>query len=225
MNKKPEPPRRWTWPHYRFAQYSFPLLCKLLGGWRVCGLENVPEQGGALIASNHLSFADPVIVGSALRRRTYYFAKAELFVPIFGWIIRKCYAFPVERGGADMGAAKEAIKLLEAGELLTLFPEGTRGRDGKLQELSTGAVMLASRGGVPIIPCAICGSDDILPIGAKFFHRGKVAVSFGAPIDSLQYGERPAKQELGVLTEQLRDSLVELQADQQQLRAVQPGQE
>ena len=216
MNRKPEPPRRWTWPHYRFVQYSFPRLCRLLGGWRVHGLENVPEEGGAVIASNHLSFLDPVVVGSALRRRTYYFAKAELFVPVFGWIIRKCYAFPVERGGADMTAAKEAIKLLRDGELLTMFPEGTRSRDGRLQELSTGAAMLAARAGVPIIPCAMRGTDVVMPIGAKFFHRGRVTVSFGAPIDPLQYGEKPAKQELGRLTQQVSDAILGLQAQQEQ---------
>lgn len=219
MSKRPEPPRRWTWPHYRFVQLSFPWLCRCLGGWRVQGLENVPERGGAVIASNHLSFLDPVVVGSALRRRTYYFAKAELFVPVFGWIIRKCYAFEVERGGADMAAAREAIKLLRSGELLTMFPEGTRSRDGKLQELSTGAAMLASRGGVPIIPCAVRGTNQVLPIGAKRLRRGKVAVSFGEPVDTLQYGRKPAKQELRALTGQLRDAILRLQAEQERIWA------
>ncbi len=220
MDKRPEPPRRWTWPHYRFVQYSFPWLCRCLGGWRVRGLENVPKQGGAIIASNHLSFLDPVVVGSALRRRTYYFAKAELFVPIFGWIIRKCYAFPVERGGADMAAAKAAIKLLRGGELLTMFPEGTRSRDGSLGEISTGAAMLASRGGVPIIPCALRGTNQVMPIGAKFFRRGRVAVSFGEPVDSLQYGEKPTKQELRGLTQQLRNTILDLQAEQDEFYAL-----
>jgi len=219
MIKTPEPPRRWTWPHYRLVQYALPRMCRLLGGWRVHGHDNVPEQGGAVIASNHLSFMDPPVVGSALRRRTYYFAKAELFVPIVGWVIRKCYAFPVERGGADTTAAKHAIRLLRAGELLTLFPEGTRSRDGKLQELSTGGALLASRAGVPIIPCALRGTDLLLPIGARFLHRGKVTVSFAPPIDSLQYGEKPGKRELELLTQQLSEAILGLQAEQEQFYA------
>lgn len=219
MNKTPEPPRKWTWPHYRFVQFSLPRLLRCLGGWRVVGHDNVPERGGAVIASNHLSFLDPPVVGSALRRRTYYFAKAELFVPVFGWIIRKCYALPVERGGADTTAAKEAIKLLGGGELLTLFPEGTRSRDGKLQELSTGAALLASRGGVPLIPCAVRGTNEVLPVGAKFFRRGRVVVSFGPPVDSLQFGEKPGKEDLTIITQQLRSGILELQAEQEAFRA------
>ena len=122
MRRSYEPPRRWTWPHYRFVQCTLPRIIALLGGWRVEGVENVPDEGGAVIASNHLSHLDPPVVGSAMPRRTYYFAKSELFSsPVFGFIIRKCYAFPANRGAADTRALKNAIELLKAGELLTMF--------------------------------------------------------------------------------------------------------
>jgi len=214
MNKTPEPPRRWTWPHYRCVQWSLPRILRMLGGFRVTGVENLPRVGGAVIASNHLSFLDPPVVGSAMPRRTYYFAKSELFVPVFGWIIRKCYAFPVERGGADTRALKHAIELLQAGELLTMFPEGTRSQDGQVHEFDLGAALAAARGGVPIVPCALTGTNDVLPVGARRFHRGKVAVSFGAPIDPLQSGPKPRKEELARVTNLVEEAVRGLKAEQ-----------
>ncbi|HUS81505.1 MAG TPA: lysophospholipid acyltransferase family protein [Armatimonadota bacterium] len=217
MRIQPEPQRRWTWPHYRFAQYSLRCFFTVNGGWRVIGRERVPSEGGAVIASNHLSFLDPPAVGAALRRRTYYFAKSELFVPVFGAIIRKCYAFPVERGGADTGATRAAIELLRAGELMVMFPEGTRSHDGELHELNLGAPLLASRAGVPIIPAAVWGTDRVLPVGARFFHRGPVCISFGEPIDALQFGDKPKKDDLIRLNEQLRRAIEGLRAEQRRL--------
>jgi len=219
MNKTPEPPRRWTWPHYRMVQWTLPVILRMLGGFRVTGLEHLPAQDGAVIASNHLSFLDPPTVGVAMPRRTYYFAKSELFKPIFGWIIRKCYAFPVERGAADTRALKNAIELLRGGELLTMFPEGTRSRDGQLGEFDLGAALAASRAGVPIIPCALTGTDVVMPIGSPFFHRGRVAVSFGEPIDTLQFGAKPGKEDLQRLTSLTEQAVRALKAEQQAFMA------
>lgn len=215
MDRLYEPPRRWTWPHYRFVQFTLPKIVALLGGWRVRGVENIPDEGGAVIAANHLSHLDPPVVGSAIPRRTYYFAASELFRnPIFGFIIRKCYAFPVRRGAADRRALKGAIELLEAGELLTMFPEGTRSRTGELGEFDLGAALAASRAGVPIVPCALSGTDVVLPRGAKFLKRGKVAISFAEPIDTLQFGEKPAKEDLQLMTEQVEAAVREMRAEQ-----------
>ncbi len=221
MVKTPEPPRKWTWPHYRFVQWGLPKLLRMLGGFRVVGVENVPEEGGAVIASNHLSFLDPPAVGCAMPRRTYYFAKSELFVPVFGWIIRKCYAFPVDRGAADTRALKNAIWLLKAGELLTMFPEGTRSVDGTVGEFDLGAALAASRAGVPVIPCALTGTNEVLPIGAKFFRRGRVAVSFGTPIDTLQFGPKPGKEDLQRITRQIEEAVRALKAEQEEFFAEQ----
>ncbi len=215
MIKTPEPPRKWTWPHYRMVQWTLPLILRMLGGFRVTGRENVPAEGGAVIASNHLSFLDPPAVGVAIARRTYYFAKSELFAPVFGWIIRKCYAFPVERGSADTRALKNAIGLLRAGELLTMFPEGTRSRDGQVGEFDLGAALAASRAGVPIIPCALTGTEKVLPVGAWYFHRGRVAVSFGEPIDTMQFGAKPGKEELARLTKMTEEAVRALKAEQE----------
>jgi 1-acyl-sn-glycerol-3-phosphate acyltransferase len=215
MDRSYEPPRSWTWPHYHFAMWFVPLLCRICGGHRVVGAENVPDEGGAVIASNHLSHLDPPVVGTAMPRRTYYFAAAYLFNnPIFGFIIRKCYAFPVKRGAADTRALKNAIEVLKAGELLTMFPEGTRSRTGELGEFDLGAALAASRAGVPIVPCAVTGTNDILPRGASFLRRGRVAVSFGEPIDSLQFGPKPRKPDLKRITDQVEAAVHEMKDEQ-----------
>ncbi len=216
MSIRIEPWDRPTNRLYRFAHWILPKLYRLNGGWFVFGQDNVPKEGGAVVVSNHLSFLDPPVIGSALPRRTYYFAKAELFVPVFGAIIRKCYAFPVKRGEADLAATREAIRLLRAGELLVMFPEGTRSRDGMLQDFDLGAVLVASRAGVPLLPTAVYGTDRVLPIGAKFPRRGKIAVSFGAPIDSQQFGPKPNKDELAELNELVRGAIAALQRSQRE---------
>lgn len=215
MDRLYEPPRSWTWPHYRFIQWLVPTVCRLCGGHCVRGAENVPDEGGALIASNHVSHLDPPVVGTAIRRRSYYFAAAELFRnPIFGGFIRKCYAFPVRRGEADRSALKAAIQLLEMGELLTMFPEGTRSHTGEISEFDLGAALAASRARVPIIPCALSGTNLILPRGAKWLRRGRVAVTFGEPIDTLKYGEKPGKEDLRRITEEVEASVRSMQAEQ-----------
>jgi 1-acyl-sn-glycerol-3-phosphate acyltransferase len=217
MKKTPEPIRSFTWPHYTFMQKVFiPTLYRALGGWKVYGRENVPLTGGALIASNHVSFLDPPTLGAGLPRRTYYFAKKELFeIPIFGSIIRKCYAFPVEREVGDREAVRNAIKLVQDGELLIIFPEGGRSPDGTLKEGGVGAALIASRGGVPIVPSAVRGTNIAMPLHAKRLHRAKLSVAFGEPI--VPPGERMTKVELQAMTDELMTRIAALQADLERL--------
>ena len=221
MRKEPEPIRSWTWPHYEMVRIFLPRLWRLFGGWRFEGQEHIPETGGAVIAPNHVSFFDPPAVGSSLPRRVYYFAKKELFeIPLFSWLIHKCYAFPVNREASDLTAFRHAIRLLQSGELLVVFPEGGRSQDGTLEEAGIGAALIASRAGVPIIPCSLWGTDHVLPRGAWFLHTGLVQVSFGAPITYEEYGSRrPTKAELQQVTERLMSVIEELRAAQQQFAA------
>ena len=218
MRKAPEPIRSWTWPHYQMVHFFLPQLLRLLGGWRVVGRENVPQSGGAVIAPNHVSFLDPPAVGSALPRRTYYFAKKELFeIPIFGWIIRKCYAFPVDREISDLEAFRHAIRLLQAGELLVVFPEGRRTSDGELEQGRVGAALIASRARVPLIPCALHGTNQVLPRGSWYLHRGIVQVSFGEPITFDEFSTRRLnKEQLQKVTDQLMNSIAQMQREQEE---------
>jgi 1-acyl-sn-glycerol-3-phosphate acyltransferase len=212
---EPEPVRPWIWPHYRMVQFGLPRVLRLLGGFEVHGLENVPASGGAIIAANHTSYLDPPVVGVALPRRSYYFAKKELFqVPLFGRIIRKCYAFPVDREGTDRVAIRNAVKVLKAGELLTLFPEGGRSPDGSVQEGTPGVAFIAKQAGVPIVPCALKGVDQVLPRRGWYLHRGRVAVRFGTPIQVSSFLERNAeKSALNAVVEAVMASVRQMRAE------------
>ena len=218
MHKAPEPIRSWTWPHYELVRTLLPKMWQLLGGWCVAGQEHIPEEGGAVIAPNHVSYFDPPAVGASLPRRTYYFAKKELFaIPVFGWLVRKCYAFPVDREGSDHTAFRHAIRLLQAGELLVVFPEGGRSQDGNLEEGGIGAALIASRAGVPLIPCSVWGTDVVLPRGAWFVHTALVQVSFARPIafPSLD-SQRLNKDQLQQITEQVMAAIAELRGAQEE---------
>jgi 1-acyl-sn-glycerol-3-phosphate acyltransferase len=156
---------------------------RLNGGFSVSGRDNIPQTGGSILASNHRSYLDPPTIGVSIRRRTYYFAKQELFKnPVFGRFIRSVYAFPVDREGVDRTAIRHAINLLKSGELLTLFPEGTRSGDGTLGEPTPGVAFIAKQADVPIVPCALTGTDVVLPPKAWHLHRGRITVQFGEPV-------------------------------------------
>lgn len=170
------------------------LLFRLLFHWRVSGLENVP-QGGAIIAPNHQSIWDIPLVALALAgRRTYFMAKSELFRnPIFARIIRTLLAFPVRRGAPDRAAIRYAIEILKQGELLTIFPEGTRSKTGELKEAEAGLSLIAARAQVPIVPVGIKGTRQMFS-REKFLP--KVEIHFGEPINvqaaESADGEKPA---------------------------------
>lgn len=203
MRKEPQPPRSWTWPHYWMCRQMGRLLFRLAGGFEVGGLENIPE-GGALLAANHISYADPPAVGCALPKRCYYFAKRQLFeIPLFGAFIRSVYAFPVNREGTDRTAIRHAVGLLEAGEKVTIFPEGTRSPDGTLQEANTGAAFIAKLADAPMVPTALVGTDDFLPRGSLFIHRAKITVSFGEPVYIDDFTGQDGKPDLRAATDTL----------------------
>ena len=142
----------------------------------IIGLENLPKSGPYILASNHNSYADPPLIGSCINKETYYIAKKELFkIPIFGWLIKKTNAFPIDRESGDVGALKNAIKILSDGNSLLVFPEGTRANIGKVRKLKNGVAMLSVTSGSPVVPVAIINSDKLLS-----FKRLKV--HFGLPM-------------------------------------------
>ncbi len=121
-------------------------------GLEMHGTENIPVSGGAIIASNHISGLDPFAVGQATRRRVHFMAKKELFATWFGnFLYRSGNAFPVDRHKSDLGAIKTSLRLLQAGQLLVIFPQGTRGG----QENKNGAAFFAIKGKVPVVPAGI----------------------------------------------------------------------
>ena len=151
---------------------SFPL--------EVYGKENVPRHGAFILASNHLSYADPNIIGGCLPRRLSYMAKESLFRNnFFGFLLTQVGTLPVKRETGDIGAIKEALKRLKLGCPLVLFPEGTTMSVNK--QNYPGVAFIAVKSGVPVVPVYVKGSDQVLPAGTKFFRRRPVSVTFGKP--------------------------------------------
>ena len=127
------------------------------------GREHIPGHGPAIVASNHRSFFDPLIIATMTRRPMYYVAKHELFDlhPLVGWLLSALGAFPVHRGNGDQDMIATAKKLLARGELVLIFPEGTRNRPGPLGRPRRGVGRLVLESGAPMIPVAIFGTDAI----------------------------------------------------------------
>lgn len=147
---------------------------------KIIGLENIPPSGGAIIASNHVSLFDPPVIGTAFSRTIHFMAKEELFSnPLIGWFLKNLKAFPVRRAAADRTAIRHAIGILENGELLGLFPEGTRSTTGQLGKPETGLAMIALKTGVSIIPTAVIGTNQVCKNGYLF---PRFVIKFGKPI-------------------------------------------
>jgi len=152
-------------------------------GIKVYGKENLPKTGGFILASNHVSNLDPVAVGVACPRALNYMAKDSLFNnSVASWALYKSNAFPLKRESADLSAIKEAIRRVNLGGGLLLFPEGTRAPDGSVHEPQAGVGFLAAKLNVPIIPAFVKGTYEALPRGAKFIRPKRISVYFGRQI-------------------------------------------
>jgi 1-acyl-sn-glycerol-3-phosphate acyltransferase len=161
--------------------------------WRpdVRGLENVPRSGGVILASNHLSFVDSVVIPSVVPRKVVFLAKSEYFTGtgLSGAVSRAWFEalgmLPVDR--ADTKSALEsldvALDVLRRGEAFGIYPEGTRSRDGRLYRGRTGVAHLALTAGVPVVPVGLTGTDRLQPVGARVPRVVPVTVRFGAPIE------------------------------------------
>ena len=162
---------------------------------RVSGAENVPDEGAAILASNHLSYADWLFMPLTLARRVTFVAKAEYFNSpgIKGWFQKRFFSgagqVPIDRSGASAaeGALTAAKRVLDDGELFGIYPEGTRSHDGRLYRGKTGVARLALETGVPVIPVAVVGTDVVAPPGKTFGTFTRPVVRFGKPLDFSRY--------------------------------------
>nr|WP_207619398.1 lysophospholipid acyltransferase family protein [Nocardioides sp. IC4_145] len=162
---------------------------------QVTGAENVPDEGPAILASNHLSYADWLFMPLTLPRRVTFVAKAEYFTTpgIKGWFQKQFFSgagqVPIDRGGASAaeGALTAATRILAEGGLFGIYPEGTRSHDGRLYRGKTGVARLALETGVPVIPVAVVGTDVVAPPGKTFGTFTRPVVRFGTPLDFSRY--------------------------------------
>lgn len=168
------------WLTQRVTQAFLFALCRL----RVRGRENVPKTGGAVFASNHQSTLDIPIISAANTRHVCFVARETLADSrAIGLLMRECGAVLIERGATDRKALRDMAEHLKLGDLLAVFPEGTRSVDGSLSEFKRGALLTAKKAGVPIIPTGITGSLEAMPRGKLLPRPRRVGVEFGEPID------------------------------------------
>ena len=203
---------------YTIARLIVGVIFRVLWRPRIEGLENVPENGPVIIASNHLSFIDSVVIPLAVPRRVRFLAKAEYFTgrglrgrgtALFFHLID---AVPVERTGNrdSMRSLESALGVLREGTAFGIYPEGTRSRDGRLYRGRTGVGWLALTAGAPVVPVALTGTDRVQPVGARGVRVAPVRVRFGPPVDPADYSGLPAGRARRALTDEVMDRIAAL---------------
>ncbi|MFE5619334.1 lysophospholipid acyltransferase family protein [Streptomyces sp. NPDC056463] len=180
-----------------------PIL-RLLFRPRTEGLEHIPAEGAAIVAGNHLSFSDHFLMPAVLKRRITFLAKQEYFTGpglkgrLTAAFFRSAGQIPVDRSGKEAGQAaiREGLGVLSKGELLGIYPEGTRSHDGRLYKGKVGVAIMAITAGVPVIPCAMVGTFEIQPPGKVVPRVKRVTIRFGEPLDFSRFagmeGEKAA---------------------------------
>jgi 1-acyl-sn-glycerol-3-phosphate acyltransferase len=163
------------------------LVCRVLAAAilriRVEGRELVPAEGGGLVLSNHQSNLDPVLIGLSCERRLNYVARTTLFDSfMFRLMVAALDAIPIDREGVGLGGLKETLKRIKRGEMVLLFPEGTRTRDGEVHRMMPGFCAIARRAGVPLVPVALDGAFDAWPRQRTWPRPAVVHVVWGPPI-------------------------------------------
>ena len=158
-------------------------LSRYYFGLRLFGVQHIPETGALVIAPNHQTYADPVLVTIPVRRPVYYMAWSRLFaVPGLGAFIRLLRAFPVQIEGADPRAARAAARLLQAEEAVMIFPEGGRSLDGTVGPFKSGAFRLAVAHRAAVLPVTIDGGFDAWPPGRVWPRRGRMTIIYHEPL-------------------------------------------
>lgn len=192
------------------AEKLYDFLCglarpvySLLYPVRVEGLENLPAEGGCLLCANHVSARDPIYIAVRAPRRLHFMAKIELFkFKPLGAILRGLFAFPVDRGHNDLNAVRTAMKVLNDGHVLGLFPQGTRSRDNSHTPMLNGVSMIALRAQKPVIPVYIGGPY-------KLFRR--IPLRFGPPVDLSDFGRRMDGETLNAATRRIEAAVWSLE--------------
>ena len=165
---------------YSFLRLLSLVIFKILFHFQARGVEHIPKTGGFILASNHVSYLDPIAVGIACQRKLNYMAKEELFRHrLFAGFFFRINVFPVKRDSADLSSLKEAMHRVRVGGALVLFPGGSRKFDSKPYP---GIGFLAAKLNVPVIPAFVKGTEKALPVGAKFIRLTNISVCFGKQI-------------------------------------------
>lgn len=209
--------------YYLFKYVFLGPILRVLGRPRVEGLENIPDTGPAILASNHLAVMDSFFLPLMVRRRIYFLAKSEYFTGtglkggFQKWFFTAVGQIPIDRSGAEAaaGALTAARRQLEKGELMGMYPEGTRSPDGRLYKGKTGLARIALDAGVPVIPVAMINTHKLNPPGSILPRPAKIVVKVGKPLDFSRYdglqGNRFIER---AITDEIMYSLMELSGQQ-----------
>lgn len=202
-------------PHlYRGLRRIIPPVANWYFRVRVEGLGNLPAWTGAILASNHLSFVDSIVLPMNVPRPVYFLGKADYWDSWrTRWFVRGTGVVPVDRRGGENGASglRAGVEILRRGDLLGIYPEGTRSPDGRLYRGKTGPVRMALEADVPIVPCAVLGTDVAMPPGRLVARRSQVTVRYGMPLDLSRYhARRDDPSTLRAATDELMEEIARL---------------
>jgi len=196
------PSRLW----YEFLKRVLQLVAILGCRVRHSGLHNIPAEGGVLVVSNHQSHLDPPLVGIGCPRRMNYVARDTLFrIAPLGWLLSSVDSIPIDREGIGLGGIKESLKRLKRGEMVVIFPEGTRSSDGEIHPFRPGFTALAVRSKAAILPVAIDGAFAAWPRWQKFPGLGRIRVHFGEPILPGEFAGRDERDLLAEVERRVRE--------------------
>ena len=209
MSSAPSDATLKSWKKVAF--YSFlHLICRWLATFvfemRALGREHFPETGGGLICSTHQSVMDPVLVGLICNRRLNYLARKTLFKNfLFRKLIEALDAIEIDRDRGGLMGLRETMARLKRGELVLIFPEGTRTHDGSIGTLKPGFIAVARRSDVPLIPVSIVGAYDVIPRRTTIPVRHPIAVTVGEPITAEQVRSMNDDQLMSLLDQRLKE--------------------
>jgi 1-acyl-sn-glycerol-3-phosphate acyltransferase len=175
---------------YTITRNFLKVFSKVFFRIKVAGREHIPARGAFIVASNHASWLDPIVLAVASPRRLTFLAKSDLFKGIFFKnLIRALGAFSLPREGAKIDSLKQALSFLEKGAGLVVFPEGTRSKDGNITKPTAGLGFLSAKSGVPVVPAYIHGSYHALPAHASYIRPHPIKVVLDAPLYSKDFAQ------------------------------------
>jgi 1-acyl-sn-glycerol-3-phosphate acyltransferase len=191
---------------YQLCRRTLKLVAVLVYRVHFSGRENIPASGGVLVVSNHQSHFDPPLVGIGCRRQMNYVARETLFHSrVFGWLLRSVGSIPIDRDGLGLSGIKESLKRLKRGEMVLIFPEGTRTSDGEIAPFRPGFTALAARSNAAILPVAVEGAFQVWPRTKKFPGFGKIRVHYGQPIPHSEIAGRDEREVLAEVERRVRE--------------------
>ncbi|HET7266081.1 MAG TPA: lysophospholipid acyltransferase family protein [bacterium] len=193
---------------YAAFQWIVKGTLRLGFGLQVRDVGRIPGDGPVILAANHGSQIDPLVMAAAVPRRCTFLAAAELLtMPVLGALIRPFRVVPVRRGRFDRGAIEECLARLDRGDALVIFPEGKISTDGRLQRPRDGLAFLAGRARVPIVPVGIGGTYDVWPLGTRMPRPGRITVCVG---EAIVPAEAPARRQQSALTARVMQAITRL---------------